>query len=140
MKSVAQRSESYLTSQMNTFGTTPVFGVSDLPFFVLRDFGTALMRRERKEQSAVGASIEVTDRYPKGKRALKTLAMAIDNYLKKKGIWDSNTVSNNHSHTPNGGSQLLTILLYSKIDDRFDMVSLEGASTPAANGTPFRKR
>jgi len=148
LKSVAQRSESYLTSQMNALGSTPVFGVSDLPFLVLRDFGTALMRRERTEQSAMGASIEVTERYPKGKRALKTLAMAVDYCMKKRGVWDPSTAARAHSpsrgHSPargsSGGSQLLTVLLYSKLDDRFDMVSLEGGPPTAATHAASRKR
>jgi hypothetical protein len=131
IKSVAQRSESYLANQVNSASRTPVFGVSELPFWVLRDFGTCLMRRERKEQSAVGASAEVTERYPKGKRALKTLAMAIDNFMKRRGVWDQN--SSRSSANSSGGSQLLTVLLYSKLDDRFDMVSLEGGSGPSNN-------
>ena len=143
MKSVAQRSELYLSSQMNSSGATPVFGVSDLPFWVLRDFGTSLMRRERKDKSAVGACLEVTDNYPKGKRSLKALAMAIDYFMKRRGLWDQSTnISNSRqSSSAVGGSQLLTFLLYSRLDDRFDMVSLEGSSGGNnSNGTPSRKR
>lgn len=140
MKSVAQRSELYLSSQLNSSGATPVFGVSDLPFWVLRDFGTSLMRREGKEKSALGASVEVTEHYPKGKRALKALAMAIDYFMKRRGLWDQ-TTSRQSPSTP-GGSQLLNLLLYSRLDDRFDMVSLEGGSSNsgAANVAPSRRR
>ena len=141
MKSVAQRSELYLSSQMNASGATPVFGVSDLPFWVLRDFGTSLMRRERKDKSAVGASLEVTENYPKGKRSLKALAMAIDYFMKRRGRWDQSSNNNSRqSSTSVGGSQLLTFLLYSRLDDRFDMVSLEGGSGTHSNDTPSRKR
>lgn len=138
LKSVSQRSESYLSSHLktNSSGATPVFAVADVPFWVLRDFGTALMRRERKEQSAVGASVEASEAFPKGKRPLKTLASAIDIFMKKRGIWeDGSRVQSDASL----GSKLLTILLYSKMDDRFDMISLEVA-TKARNGTPTRKR
>ena len=141
MKSVAQRSESYLSSQMNSSGVTPVFGVSDLPFWVLRDFGTSLMRRERKDKSAVGAGLELIEQFPKGKRSLKALAMAIDYFMKRRGYWDQSTNNSRHSPTRSGGSQLLTFLLYSKLDDRFDMVSLEGGPSDShLNGTPSRKR
>jgi hypothetical protein len=141
LKSISQKSEAYLSShlQPNLGGSTPVFAVADVPFWVLRDFGTALMRRERKEQSAVGASIEATESYPRGKRPLKTLASAIDSLMRKRGIWEGNQ-SESHSHaSAGGGSQLLTILLYSKQDDRFDMVSLEGTKK-ARNTTPPKKR
>ena len=142
LKSAAQRSESYLSShlQTNSIGSTPVFAVADVPFWVLRDFGTALMRRERKEQSAVGASIEATEAYPKGKRPLKTLATAIDIFMRKRGVWEDASRSQGDSNSSSVGSKLLTILLYSKLDDRFDMVSLEGTSAKARNGTPTRKR
>jgi len=131
MKSVAQRSEAYLGSQLNSQGfATPVFGVSDLPFWVLRDFGTALMKRERKEKSAIGASLEITEAYPRGKRSLKALAMSIDNFMKRRGLWESNS---RHESSPRETSHLLNFLLYSKIDDRFDLVSLEGNSN-ASNG------
>jgi hypothetical protein len=148
LKSVAQRSEAFLSTQMSsTNAATPVFGVADLPFWVLREFGSSLMRRERKERSAVGASIEVTDRFPKGKRSLKMLAMAIDSFMKKRGIWDQTSSTGTGiatgSNTGNnadasGGSHLLTILLYSKLDDRFDMLSLENSYT--RHGTPTRRR
>jgi hypothetical protein len=138
LKGLTQRSEAYLGSHLNASGPTPVFGVSDVPFWVLRDFGSSLMRREAKEQSAVGASIEATENYAKGKRALKTLAMAIDNFMKKRGLWDQN--NSHRSQKSSGGSQLVTILLYSKQDDRFDMVSLEGVSSQKVNHAPSRKR
>lgn len=125
IKGTIQRSEAYLSSQLDSTSPVPVFGVADIPFWVLREFGTSLMRRERKERTAIGASIETIEKYPKGKRSLKTLAMAIDNFMKKCGLWDQN-ISGYHAKTV--GSRLLTILLYSKQDDRFDMVSLEGVS------------
>ena len=60
MKSVKLAAETYLSSlgEPNTsqgvlgMPGIPVFAASDLSFWVLRDFGTALMRRERKEESA----------------------------------------------------------------------------------------
>lgn len=141
IKSVTQRSEAYLTSHLQTFsGTTPVFAVADVPFWVLRDFGTSLMRRERKEQSAVGASVEATEAYPRGKRPLKTLASAIDMFMKKRGLWEDRSSNSRNTVAASGGSQLLTVLLYSKLDDRFDMVSLEVTSKQVRNSTPTKRR
>lgn len=128
MKSVSQRAESFLASQQDPTRPSPVFGVPDLPFSVVRDFGSELMKRERKEQSAVGASIAVTERFPRGKRVLKTLANAIDNCMKKRGLWEEQSHHGQGQNKQSSGSKLLTIFLYSKVDDRFDMITLEGAS------------
>lgn len=126
MKSVSMSAEAYLSSlQDSKAAGVPVFAVADATFWALREFGTALMRRERQEQSAMGAANETTERYPKHKRVLKTLATAIDNYVRRHG----------HEAT-RGGSNLLTILLYSRVDDRFDMVTLEGH----ANGHSAKRK
>lgn len=111
IKGVTQRSEAYLSALTESQGTpleaTPVFAVN-ISFWELRDFGTCLMRRG--EYSAMGACQEVTETYPKHKKLFKTLGMAIDKVLKKCSDVKCE----------------VTILLYSTMDDRFDMVTLEG--------------
>lgn len=114
IKGVSQRSEAYLSAltASHTAGPlegTPVFAVN-IPFWELRDFGTCLMRR--RESSAMGASQEVTDAYPKHKKVFKTLALAIDNLLKK-------------CSTKVSSKREVTVLLYSLEDDRFDIVTLD---------------
>lgn len=154
MKGITLSAESYLSSLQDSSSTLapgmpglPVFAAADVSFWALRDFGTALMRREAKEQSAVGASNETIERHPKYKRVLKTLASAIDNYMRRHGLWTGNTV-NHHSgggisssfhgqRRTSGSTSLLTILLYSKSDDRFDLVTLECHS--GQNGSSKRK-
>lgn len=125
LKNVSLRSESYLESLLRASSnnnssartkTTSVFAVQ-VSFWVLRDFGTCLMRRNG-DASAFGASAEMTERYPKHKKVLKTLASAIDNVMKKNGFWNSREAARHSS------SHLATILLYSKTDDRFDLVTL----------------
>lgn len=140
IKGITQRSEAYLGSQLNSSGPTPVFAVSDVPFWVLREFGSSLMRRERKEQSALGAGTETIEKYPKGKRALKTLALAIDNLMKKRGGWEQPSTSHRGHSSSSSGSQLLTLLLYSKQDDRFDMVSLEGPFSQAVYNASSKRK
>jgi hypothetical protein len=104
------------------------------------------MQRSRRDESALGACLEITERYPKYKRALKTLATAIDNYMRRNGFWNQSrdrtnvavesplVHSRNRSGTETGASSsngVITILLYSKSDDRFDMVSLERSAGKA---------
>jgi hypothetical protein len=135
LKSVKLSAESYLSSfysgnQVGWEGV-PVFAVNDVPFMALREFGSALMRREEREQSAAGAASEISEKYPKHKRSLKTLATAIDNYMRHRlVIWDGGS-SRSLSH--GGSSYLTTVLLYSKMDDRFDMVTLN-SSNKGRNG------
>jgi hypothetical protein len=139
MKSATQLAETYLsnlqdpTSQpLASMEGVPVFAVSEVSFWALRDFGTSLMRRERREQSASGACTETIDRYPKHKRVLKTLAMAIDNYMRRHGMWGSR--DHLHNRRVGSSSSLITMLLYSKTDDRFDMVTLECSGKKSGNG------
>lgn len=119
LKGITQRSEAYLNGltdppKVSGFQGTPVVAV-DLPFWVLRDFGTCLMRRG--ESSALGAAVETTEKYPKRKRVLKTLSMAIDSLARKR-------IDNGFARK--GSHDLLTVFLYSKCDDRYDMITLGG--------------
>ena len=115
IKAVALRTESYLESLLRSSHGPPTAVIgANVSFWVLRDFGTCLMRRA--EATAYGASGEITEKYPKCKKVLKTLASAIDSVMKKNGFWSSRERTNHGA--------LATLLLYSKIDDRFDLVSL----------------
>lgn len=115
IKGATQRSEDFLSTLTESQAAaplegTPVFAVN-ISFWELRDFGTILMKRG--DPSAMGASQEVTERYPKHKKVFKTLGMAIDNLVKKCDAWKDS-------------KREVTLLLYSTVDDRFDMVTLEG--------------
>lgn len=113
----------------------PVFAAAELSFFMLRDFGTALMRRDAHDQSALKASEEMTEKYPRHKRIFKTLAAAIDSFMQRNDFWGDR--SNTADTTPT----LLTALLYSKRDDRFDMISLSiFPSNKNKHGFPKRVR
>jgi hypothetical protein len=134
MKSVKLAAKAYLSSLQDpgsqadnglTEGV-PVFAVTELSFFVLRDFGSVLMRREQNDQSASGACAEMIERYPRHKRVLKTLSVAIDNLMiQRYSLWSGSSVlaqGNLAGSAPS--SSLITVLLYSKVDDRFDMITL----------------
>ena len=138
IKKVQLQAESFLNSmgevrESGAHGVT-VFAVSDASFFALRDFGTSLMRSEKKEQSANGAYLATAHTYPKYKRSLKTLSVAIDNYMRRQGIWTGRD-SGGHEVS---GSSLMTILLYSRNDDRFDMVTLN--LQPSHRGHSSRRK
>lgn len=119
IKSVTQRSESYLDSFLtdkSAAHATPVIAVP-LNFWILRDFGSCVMKQGQDGSAGVyAASAELTERHPKHKKVLKTLAMAIDGVMKKNGFWIGKDT--------NSSNELLTLFLYSKADDRFDMISL----------------
>jgi len=129
MKSILQRGESFVSSlidssKQSSKDSLTIFAVAEVPFLILREFGTCLMKRS-KEHSANGACHEMIDLHPKYKRVIKTLGGAIENYMKRKGFWmvGSNSQS---QHVPHLN---IIILLYSKIDDRFDMVTLDSGRT-----------
>lgn len=123
----------------------PVFAVTEASFWALRDFGTTLMRRE-SDQSAAGAYAETAEKYPKYKRALKTLSSAIDTYMTRRGVWTSrgDSGSGKHCHhnhkSEKGSAELMTMLLYSKPDDRFDLVTLSRSHHHEDNASSSRRR
>lgn len=147
MKTIALSAESFIkgfqeSSKLASIGvsTIPVFALVDVSFWILRDFGTALMQRERKEQSAAGTCNEMIERHgAKHKRSLKTLGLAIDHYMRRHGLW-SHGPNSDLSHSES--SALITLLLYSKVDDRFDMITLscpnKNEKTPASQGAKRR--
>jgi hypothetical protein len=84
---------------------------------------------KRGESSAMGASQEITEKYPKHKKTFKTLGMAIDNLLKK-------------SVSKGDAKREVMMLLYSIMDDRFDIVTLYGLGNDANGETSetFRRK
>jgi len=177
MKSISLSAESYLYSLQDSKSQAaagmqglPVFAIADISFWALRDFGTALMRREGSEKSAFGASNEIigissfallpttyrtlridsripilsstgADKYPKHKRVLKTLAVAMDNFMKRHGIWGQGSQQGHRQrHDHKGSSSLMTVLLYSKSDVRFDMVTLSCDASGGSGGSSTTRR
>mmetsp|Transcript_5505 Transcript_5505/g.11681 ORF Transcript_5505/g.11681 Transcript_5505/m.11681 type:complete len:1063 (-) Transcript_5505:710-3898(-) len=137
MKRVEFQAESFLASlsEMQDAGMHGVvFAVSDASFWALRDFGTCLMKCET-EQSASSAYTETAQKYPKYKRSLKTLSVAIDNYMRRQGVWTSRDTSGNRRAATSGTSSLLTVLLYTKSDDRFDVVTLSLQNQPRSQSS-----
>lgn len=147
LKAISMSAQNYLsslhgsTSALGSSGAaslSPVFAVADASFFVLRDFGTCLMKREAAEKSAIGAANETIEHHPKHKRVIKTLGVAIDSFMRRQGLWSYSTnppsspsvltSGPTRQETSGGGSTLVTLLLYSKVDDRFDLVTLSSAS------------
>eukprot|EP00550_Attheya_septentrionalis_P002446 CAMPEP_0198283486 /NCGR_PEP_ID=MMETSP1449-20131203/3055_1 /TAXON_ID=420275 /ORGANISM="Attheya septentrionalis, Strain CCMP2084" /LENGTH=1832 /DNA_ID=CAMNT_0043980097 /DNA_START=122 /DNA_END=5620 /DNA_ORIENTATION=+ len=116
IKSVSQRAESFLSDLMNTSAKrggegTPVVAV-DLPFLVLREWGTFVM--QQGGSSTTWASNIMTEKYPKHKKLFKTISVAIDSIVARRlklGISMSDST---------------TLFMYSMLDDQFDMVTLSG--------------
>ncbi|CAJ1930603.1 unnamed protein product [Cylindrotheca closterium] len=121
-KAIEQRAEGFLSAFVNPNSKTsgeaiPIFAVTEISFFTLREFGTCLMKRER-EHSTSKACSDVAERHPSQKRALKTLGGAIDSHMKRTGFWSS-------SNQTDAKRRSIQILLYSTQDDRFDVVTLD---------------
>ena len=149
VRSIRLAAESFVDSLQNPSGQSdvglegvPVFAAADLPFFALRDFGTSLMRRETTEQSASGTATEMMEKYPKHRRVIKTLSIAIDAFMKQHGFWSGSATSgstvNDHS-----SSSLMTVLFYSKVDDRFDVITLTCGHSKSRSGSvslPTKRR
>ena len=150
MKAITQKGEQFVSGLANpssTGETLPVFAVADISFWALRDFGTSLMKRATHEQSAVGACRQITEEYPKFKRILKTLSSAIDSYMRRNGYWSTSHNSNNNNQSSNGHLhhhsrklQLISLLLYSRPDDRFDLVSLDTDKPPDESSRLSRRK
>lgn len=149
MKSVSQRGEQFIAGMIDPSsgdvgGNLPIFAVADISFWALRDFGTSLMKRSRSERSAAGACHEVTEVYPKFKRIIKTLGSAIESFMKKNGYWlasgHRSASTTLHQETSSSQASVVTILLYSRTDDRFDMVSLEAGSAQDEHTKHSRRR
>ena len=141
IRGITQRAESFVQSMVDpgdgAANDLPVFVVTDVSFWCLRDFGSHLMRttvagttETRADyyqcSSSSKAYMETIESYPKYKRSLKTLGAAIDSYMKRNGFWRGGPGGggdkNQHHHHQ---YQEVIFLLYSKPDDRFDMITLQ---------------
>lgn len=117
MRSIAQRAESLVTTMATNENVLPVFAAADLSFWCLRELGTQLMKMSLdQKEGCKSAILETTSSYPSHKRSLKTLGAAIDNYMKREGLWQGD---GKHSKRHE-----VMLLLYSKKDDQFDLVTL----------------
>lgn len=140
MKAIVQKGETFVAamsdpSLADSGGFLPVFAAADLSFWALRDFGTYLMKCG-DDMSSTRACQQAIEQYPKFKRSLRTLGLAIDNFMKRNGIWVTASASQG---TVRRGKRTCTLLLYGRVDDRFDMVSLEGQGN-FGNGKHTRKK
>jgi hypothetical protein len=120
----ARLSSTFLRESSADMAELPVFAVMDMTYISLRDFGTSLISNERSVDWIQMTIHDMIERYPKFKRSLRTLGLAIENHWKRH-VWESTTNS----------KRAVTIVLYSQVDDRFDVVSLQSNSgtTPTSH-------
>jgi hypothetical protein len=117
MRGITQRAESFVTTMATNENVLPVFAVADLSYWCLRELGTQLMKMSLDHnEGCKSAILETTTSYPSHKRSLKTLGAAIDNYMKREGLWQGDGKHNKRHE--------VMFLLYSKMDDQFDLVTL----------------
>ena len=119
MRGITQRTESFVQSMVDpsdgAANDLPVFVVADVSFWCLRDFASHLMRTAEADQCSSNAYLKTIELHPSHKRSLKTLGSAIDSFMKRNGFWQG------RKREP----QDVIFFLYSKPDDRFDMVTLQ---------------
>mmetsp|Transcript_23314 Transcript_23314/g.33919 ORF Transcript_23314/g.33919 Transcript_23314/m.33919 type:complete len:642 (+) Transcript_23314:278-2203(+) len=130
MKTVTQKAESYVHEVSGGSNVTCIS--SDLPFLVLREFGTCIMTKSAKD--TFGASVDIIDKYPQHKKILKTLSLALDNLIRHQGIPDNSFKSRGANDGSNRQLSTLNVFMYSIPDDRYDLISL-GGGKPKTNST-----
>jgi len=131
MKGIIQKGDSFLSSLVDPSSATealPVFAVADVSFWVLRDFGTCLMKRTN-ELSVGAACVDATEMHPEHKRVIKTLGRAIENFMKRNHFWPSGS----HGQAHQLKKVNVVVFLYSNMDDSFDMVTLESRQVDGAS-------
>ena len=133
MRGITQRAEAFVRSMVDPgdgpSNDLPVFVVNEVSFWCLRDFGSHLMRTADRQAndshwSAAQAYQATIELHPKYKRSLKTLGGAIDSYMKRNGFSKGGPAGEKH-HPNHHQRQEVIIFLYSKPDDRFDMITLQ---------------
>ena len=97
---------------------------SGLPFWVLRDFGTFVMKNN--DPSTIGAGNEMAERYPKHKKVIKTLCTALDYLLRRHEIAGSGPGKKSSAECILKSKHSLNVFLFSIPDDRFDLITLGG--------------
>lgn len=133
LKTASQRAEAYLSELIgSSVGSTPVFAV-DLPLRILREYGTCLME---SGSTVARTRDEISQKYLQHKRVVKTLSSAIDSFLRRRTT--TNEKKSKASLETRAATQSVSMLLYSSIDDRFDLVSINLISSTTASRTGQR--
>lgn len=97
---------------------TPVIA-SALPYLLIRELGTRLVT----SSNTFEAVTTVTNNYPQYRRLLKTVGMSIDRVLAEYG---------DRRH------ESIDVLMYSTLDDRFDIIAIGDVVMPPPPGAPDR--
>lgn len=84
----------------------------DLPFSIVREFNSEVMFSSG--HSILNSTSEFLNRHPKHRKTLKTFAMCLDFLLRR-----------NEDLSQEGKHTLMSFLVYSQLDDRFDLLTLE---------------
>eukprot|EP00559_Dactyliosolen_fragilissimus_P000849 CAMPEP_0184868370 /NCGR_PEP_ID=MMETSP0580-20130426/30236_1 /TAXON_ID=1118495 /ORGANISM="Dactyliosolen fragilissimus" /LENGTH=140 /DNA_ID=CAMNT_0027369221 /DNA_START=1826 /DNA_END=2248 /DNA_ORIENTATION=+ len=124
MKMMKHRAEAFvgdLKDSLNGRGSQSSLVLAlDIPFRVIRDFGTTVMTSSQSSLSS--CAYEAGQKYPKYKKVLKTLSAAIESLLKRSGPCADNDACKKINNTTK--SSLIPLFLYSIQDDQFDLLSL----------------
>jgi len=122
LRTISQKAKTFLNDLVNSKsvagGQGPLIIAVDMPFFVVRDFGTSIMIRG--ESHTLEAKNELTERHPKYKKVLKTLFATIETLARRRDRSNSKdeVVDVGVENTP------AYMFVYSIIDEQFDLITL----------------
>jgi len=123
---VTQQAEIYLNGLCNSsLGCNskrlPVLAVN-IPFFVMRDFGTFVMKHSSSLMKYVTDFIRIN---PIHKKVIRSLATDLDLLIRKRrGNTNHNDIEKNKGSLSNSISSM-SVFLYSIPEEKFDLVSIE---------------
>ncbi len=122
-----QRAESYLSELFSASNHAEgcILLAVNLPFVVLREFNSAVMFGDLDGPTVVSSVAKVLENHVKHRKTLKTLAMCVQNLIRRQQESLSSSININKStEIVKKRSNKLTALIYSIQDDMFDLLTL----------------
>lgn len=127
LKATRHKADSFINHLIHPFssadgGSHTIFIAVDLPFDVVRDFGTWAMKNKQGVTSSAASNNEMIEKYPNHKKVLKTLSFSLDSVIRRR------TRSNSKDYTfddDNSPIPVIHVFLYSAVDDRYDLVTID---------------
>merc|ERR1719273_1358813 len=88
LKATRHKAESFMNGLLNPLssagGSHTMVVAVDLPFDIVRDFGTWAMNNKQGVKLRLGSNSEIMDKYPSHKKVLKTLSFTLDTLIRRR--------------------------------------------------------
>ena len=119
LKATRHRADSFMNDLLHPSHAIVI--AVDLPFNIVRDFGTWAMSNKQGVTSWTASNNEMIEKYPTHKKVLKTLSFSLDSVIRRRMRSNSKDDSLDDDNSP---EPLIYVFLHSIIDDRYDLVTL----------------